>query len=301
MESTLSLPRPVSETGISAGTFTARQRPRGVMAGIGFAPALWVCDQLTAGLFPSMNAFLVARAIAKAGDADGRWCYLLQETMMERSSGFVSRSSIKRGQSQLLQAGIVRKLGPQATREFFAEDLASGRRRADNLPAVLELCIPAREYSPLALAQINQVRSDLGEQPLDETTRPPLTPASTAQRPGPSAGPLVPRPREVEPTPTPRNGTQQSDVPEQVTAAHCEHHEGSQRPTDLSPMNFSTTGAGRSSSSHASPTPCSPTPTPTARCCAGPYTIWPQPGCPPSRSAPCWAGPTGCAGPSPGS
>lgn len=244
MESTLSLPRPVSETGISVGSFIARQRPRGVMDGIGFAPALWVCDQLRTGLFPSHKAYFVALAIAQAVDADGRWCYLLQETMAQRTSNFLSPSSIKRGLSELLQAGIVRKLAPLATRIFFAEDLASGRRRADNLPAVLELCIPAREYSPLALAQINQVRRDLGEESLDENTRPPLTPAGKAQRPGPSAGPVVPRPRAPEPTPPPQNGTHQSDVPEQVTAAHCERHEGSQGPTDLFPNNLSTTGAG---------------------------------------------------------
>ncbi|MBE2999523.1 hypothetical protein IDM40_12520 [Nocardiopsis sp. HNM0947] len=214
------------------------------MSGIGFVPTMWVCDQLSAGLFPSFKAYLVALVIAKAADADGRWCFLRQQSMIERCSGFLSLSSIKRGLSELLEAGIVRALDPQPARDFFAEDLRLGRRRADNLPAVLELCIPAREYSPHALAQINRVRQDLGEEPLDETTRPPLTPARLEPRPSAPAPSVVPRPRDPESTPTPQNGTQQSDVPEPATAAHCEPHEGSQRTTDLSSNNLSSTGAG---------------------------------------------------------
>lgn len=124
-----------------------RKRPQGAMDGIGFIPAIWVCEAFRGNVFPSLAAFAVASIIADAADRDGRWCFLYLDTLVARSCGRLSRSTAKRALKDLVAAGVVRKLPRTALPAFFAEDLAAGWRRADNLPDVLELLIPASAYT----------------------------------------------------------------------------------------------------------------------------------------------------------
>ena len=84
----------------------------------------------------------------------------------------MSVPTIKRAIRDLDKAGLVRKLNRQQTRAFFAEELAEGKRWADRLPCVLELMVPASAYPEPTRAEINEVRAKLGEEPLDDTTRP---------------------------------------------------------------------------------------------------------------------------------
>ncbi|MDT0330305.1 hypothetical protein [Nocardiopsis lambiniae] len=185
-----------------------RKRPRGAMDGIGFIPAIWVCDAFRGNVFPSLAAFAVASIIADAADRDGRWCFLYLDTLVERSCGRLSRSTAKRAIRDLVDAGVVRKLPRSELPAFFAADLDIGRRRADNLPDVLELLIPAdafTRHAPAVLEEINEARARLGEEPLTPDNRPDLQAATTTGR--------VEPPRRSTPTPRDR----------------------SDRPTDLSP------------------------------------------------------------------
>jgi hypothetical protein len=113
------------------------------MDGIGFIPALWVSDALHSGAFPSPRAHIAASIIADAADRDGRWCFLCLDTLVTRSGGLLSLSTAKRAIKDLIDARVIRKLPRPQVHAFFATDLDTGRRRADNLPDVLELLIPA--------------------------------------------------------------------------------------------------------------------------------------------------------------
>lgn len=172
MESTPSTLSSTAETANPLGAYVIRKRPLKSMRGIGFIPLLWVATALQEGLFPSRRSYCVASIIARSGDCDGRYCYLFLKNMVERGGRILSESSIKRGVNELVEAGLVRKLTRQQTRTFFAQDIAEGRKWGDRLPNVLELLIPAEAYPEQVLAEINQVRAELGEEPLDETTRP---------------------------------------------------------------------------------------------------------------------------------
>ncbi|MFL1442442.1 hypothetical protein [Nocardiopsis protaetiae] len=148
------------------------------MDGIGFIPAIWVVDALRSGVFPNLRAHTAASIIADTADRDGRWCFLCLDTLVARSCGTLSLSTAKRAIKDLIDAGVVRKLPRSELAVFFAADLAAGRRRADNLPDVLELLIPASAYTrhdPRVLEEINEVRTRLGEEPLTPDNRPDLT------------------------------------------------------------------------------------------------------------------------------
>ncbi|MFD6095083.1 hypothetical protein ACFVWN_01840 [Nocardiopsis flavescens] len=193
------------------------------MNGIGFLPLLWVNSALEAGLFPTTRAHTVASAIAEAADRDGRWCYLYLDTLTRRCGGTLSRSTAKRALRDLLHHHLVRKLPRTHLRTFFAHDLATGRRRADNLPDVLELLIPASaftQHSPVVLEEINHARAQLGEEPLTPHNRPDL--------------PALRTPRRTRPTRTTEamGTTVHRDPSRGVT---LNPREGSQRPTDPSP------------------------------------------------------------------
>jgi hypothetical protein len=138
----------------------------------GFHPSIWVDDALRAGLMPSLRAYLVARVIAGAVDVDGRWCYLFVDTVIARTGGLASASTVKRGLADLVRAGLVRRLPPQEARGFFAEDIAARRRFGDRLPTVLELMVPASAYPAPVLERINRQRAALGEEPLTVRSRP---------------------------------------------------------------------------------------------------------------------------------
>ncbi|WP_017569120.1 hypothetical protein [Nocardiopsis halotolerans] len=148
------------------------------MKGIGFIPDLWVNKAREAGIFPTLRSFLAASIIARAADLDGRWCYLYQESMVGLAGGLFGLSSVKRGIDDLIGAGILRRLTPEQTRVFFVEGLAIGKRSFDALPLVLELMIPAEDFPDPVREEINAVRAGLGEELLDETTRPRLRKAA---------------------------------------------------------------------------------------------------------------------------
>ncbi|MDE3722844.1 hypothetical protein PWG71_15755 [Nocardiopsis sp. N85] len=142
------------------------------MEGIGFVPAIWVLEALRKGLFPNTRAHTAAAIIADAADLDGRWCFLRLRTLAARSGGTLSESTAKRALKDLVAAGLVRKLSREERHAFFAADLASGRFRADLLPDVLELLIPADAFKGPVLEEINEVRARLGEEPLTPQSRP---------------------------------------------------------------------------------------------------------------------------------
>ncbi|WP_143173235.1 hypothetical protein [Nocardiopsis flavescens] len=191
------------------------------MNGIGFLPLLWVNSALEAGLFPTTRAHTVASAIAEAADRDGRWCYLYLDTLTRRCGGTLSRSTAKRALRDLLHHHLVRKLPRESLRTFFAQDLATGRRRADNLPDVLELLIPASAFThhhPAVLEEINHARARIGEEPLTPHNRPDL--------------PALRTPRRTRPTRTTEAAGVQGGPSRGVT---LNPREGSQRPTHPSP------------------------------------------------------------------
>lgn len=181
MESTAPTPRATTERRDSARFFGPRQRPRGAMRGIGFIPDIWVNEAREAGLFPTSRAFIAATVIARAADLDGRWCFLCLDTLVSRSGHLLSLSVAKRAIADLVAAGLVRKLDPGQTRAFFAEDLRERTRSPDRLPLVLELLIPAEDFPEPVREEINAVRAALGEEPLDETTRPRIRKAATVR------------------------------------------------------------------------------------------------------------------------
>ncbi|PDP89533.1 hypothetical protein CQJ94_00900 [Glycomyces fuscus] len=145
------------------------------MRGIGFIPDIWVNEAREAGFFPTPRSFVAATVIARAADLDGRWCFLCLDTLVGRSGGLLSRSVAKRAIGDLVAAGLVRKLGSHQTRAFFAGEIAQGTRSPDRLPLVLELLIPAGDFPDRVREEINAVRAALGEEPLDETSRPRLS------------------------------------------------------------------------------------------------------------------------------
>ena len=113
--------------------------------------------------------------------------------------GILSLSTVKRSLNDLVDAGLVRKLSPERTREFFSADIASGRRWADRLPMVMELMIPAEAFPAPVVEEINHVRAELGEELLTEESRP---------------------------------------YPPVVTRGHSDPDPGSERPTDLYPTHL---------------------------------------------------------------
>jgi hypothetical protein len=142
------------------------------MDGIGFVLPLWIGRARRSGLFPTLRSHLLFSVLAEAADVDGRWCYLYQSTVAARSGGLLSESTVLRALGDLKAARLVRVLGREETRAFFAADLASGARHADRLPLVIDLLVPAEAYPAQVLAEINHVRARLGEDLLDEATRP---------------------------------------------------------------------------------------------------------------------------------
>ncbi|WP_157982466.1 hypothetical protein [Nocardiopsis sp. FIRDI 009] len=187
MQSTLSCPIPGAETADPTESFARgpRKRDRGVMTGVGFVPVLWVARALREGLLPCCRTVPVALAIADAVDADGRWCFLSRESIVRRCGGTVSRSTVERALDDLAAAGLIRCLTRSQVRDFFAEDIEAGRLSQDRLPVVLELLIPASAFAEPTLSEINEVRTRLGEEPLDATTRP-YPPVGTARHPEPT-------------------------------------------------------------------------------------------------------------------
>lgn len=200
MESTSLDPCATPETTNSDRKFIARKRPQKAMEGVGHILMLWVHRSYGKGLLPSLRSLPMLMTIADAVDADGRWCYLLLETMVERSHGLLSLSSAKRALKDLMRAGLIGKLDRRQTLAFFARDIAAGRS-IHHLPCVWELLIPAEDFPEPVLAEINAFRIELGEEPITPENRPKLT-----------------KPVRVQNDPTPR----------------------SDRPTDLFPEDHST-------------------------------------------------------------
>ncbi|WP_435109881.1 hypothetical protein [Nocardiopsis synnemataformans] len=151
------------------------------MRGIGFIPDIWVNEAREAGLFPTSRSFVAAAIIARAADLDGRWCFLCLDTLVSRSGHLLSLSVAKRAIGDLIAAGLVRKLDPHQTRAFFAEGLKERTRSPDRLPLVLELLIPAEDFPDQVREEINAVRATLGEEPVDEVTRPRIRKAATVR------------------------------------------------------------------------------------------------------------------------
>ncbi|WP_017597737.1 helix-turn-helix domain-containing protein [Nocardiopsis lucentensis] len=174
MQSTVLHPCLEAETPDPVDSFACgpRRREKGALKGVGFIPVLWVARALREGLLPCCRTVPVALAIADAVDADGRWCFLSHETIVRRCGGTVSRSTVERALNDLAAAGLIRRLTRSQVRDFFAEDVTDGVRQADRLPGVLELLIPASAFAEPTLAEINEVRAGLDEDPLDAATRP---------------------------------------------------------------------------------------------------------------------------------
>ncbi|WP_116245790.1 hypothetical protein [Nocardiopsis sp. FIRDI 009] len=142
------------------------------MSEVGFVPLFWLTQAINDGLLPNSRACLVALAIAGAVDPDGRWCFLHRDTIIRRCGGHVSTSTVGRALNDLEEAALIRRLPRHQVRDFFAEDVASRVRSADRLPDVVELMIPASAFPDRALAKINEVRAETGEEPLDANSRP---------------------------------------------------------------------------------------------------------------------------------
>ena len=174
------------------------------MRPVRFAPAIWVNKALAQGLFPTARSFTVASALARAVDADGRWCFKHLSTLADSSGRTLSKRTIQRGIEDLIRVKIVRKLDERQTQTFFWSTIASGWRSAEHMPCVLELCIPARDFPDGQLEQINRVRRELGEEPLEETTRPRLYPAPKKERCAPAKKAPAPCTNCTNQTPTPR-------------------------------------------------------------------------------------------------
>lgn len=173
MESTLTHPSSTSETPNPAGFSPPRKRPKGAFKGIGFILVIWVQQLHRKGQLPSLRSLAALMTLADIVDADGRWCFYFLDKLVERSTGTLSVSSLKRAIDDLAGAGIVRKLTRSETIDFFAEDIKKGRSPYQ-LPCVLELLVPAEDYPALVLEEINACRAKVGEEPLTEHNRPPL-------------------------------------------------------------------------------------------------------------------------------
>ncbi|MBE1458445.1 hypothetical protein H4W79_002659 [Nocardiopsis terrae] len=158
--------------------------------------AIWVQQIFNKGLLTKPRSVLALMAIADVVDADGRWCYFLLENLAKRSGGLLSVSSLKRAIDDLVEAGIVRKLTRSETIEFFAQSINRGRS-AHQLPCVLELLVPAQDYTDLVLEEINACRAQLGEEPLTVHNRPPLKRRRTPAQVDPA--PSSDRPTDCSP------------------------------------------------------------------------------------------------------
>lgn len=243
VNSTLDAPLATPGTSFSADP---TQRPRACMQPVRFAPAIWVNKALEQGLFPTPRSFTVASAIARAVDADGRWCFKYLTTLADSSGRLLSKRTIQRGVEDLVRAKIVRKLDERQVRVFFWRKLAAGWRTAEHMPCVLELCIPARDFPGPALEQINHVRRELGEEPLDETTRPRLYPAPTKKRCAPAKETPEPGPGQGAGTSAPMGTESNNPTPESEESGQLDQGVWSKCPPDLSPTDSSSTGAGTS-------------------------------------------------------
>lgn len=179
MESTASALSSTSETTNPPGFSPARKRPRGAFEGVGHILALWVLRLYRKGLLPTPRSFMLLSALADIVDIDGRWCFYHLENLAARCNGFLSVSSIKRAIDDLVELGVVRKLNRSQTLDFFADDIARGRS-VYRLPCVLELLVPAESYPEPVLAEINECRAALGEEPITSHSRPPLKPKTPA-------------------------------------------------------------------------------------------------------------------------
>ena len=187
MESTASALAKTPETPNPLGFSPARKRPRGAFEGVGHILALWVLRLYRKGLLPTPRSFLLLSALADIVDVDGRWCFYHLENLAARCNGFLSVSSIKRAIDDLVEIGLVRKLDRSQTLDFFAADIARGRS-VYRLPCVLELLVPAESYPEPVLAEINECRAALGEEPITPHSRPPLKPRTPVHgEPGPGS------------------------------------------------------------------------------------------------------------------
>ncbi|CAL9339812.1 hypothetical protein SUDANB121_00255 [Nocardiopsis dassonvillei] len=220
-----------------------RKRPEGSLRLRGFSPLVWVTEVIDKGLLPSLRSCLAAVLIARATDRDGRWCFMRQATLVERSGGTLSLTTARRAIADLVRAGVVRKLPREQVREFFAQDLAAGRRRADALPDVLELLIPAAAFPADFLERVNEARALLGEEPLTPDNRPdlPATGRSGAPRPVEVTGrgvsdrptdpsPNDPRPNDPSPDPVRGRVTTGAVVPRPRTAPDAAEPPGAAPP-----------------------------------------------------------------------
>lgn len=178
VESTLKHPSSTAETPNPVGFSPSRKRPKGAFKGIGFILAIWVQQIFGKGLLPNRRSLSALMAIANVVDVDGRWCYFFLENLAQRSGGTLSLSSLKRAIDDLAGAGIVRKLTRSESIDFFAKDIERGRSPYQ-LPCVLELLVPAKDYPELVLEDINACRAKLGEEPLNSHNRPSLKRRST--------------------------------------------------------------------------------------------------------------------------
>lgn len=211
-----------------------------------FTPAIWVNKALAQGLFPTSRSFAVASAIARAVDADGRWCFKHLITLASSSGRVLSKRTVQRGIEDLIRAKIVRKLDDRQTQTFFWHKLTTGWHTEEHMPCVLELCIPARDIPGPALERINQVRRELGEEPLDETTRPRLYPAPEKKRRAPAKKTPDPGPGQDTGTPTPPTTESNIPTPESKRGGQLDQTPWSSWPPDLFPTDFFSTGAGTS-------------------------------------------------------
>ncbi|WP_370012398.1 hypothetical protein UIS43_03085 [Nocardiopsis sp. LDBS0036] len=210
------------------------------MHGIGFIPDIWVNEAREAGLFPTSRAFIAATVIARAADLDGRWCFLCLDTLVSRSGHLLSLSVAKRAIADLVAVGLVRKLDPGQTRAFFAGDIKERTRSHDRLPIVLELLIPAEDFPEPVREEINAVRAALGEEPLDETTRPRIRKAATVRI---DLGDGSNRPTHLYPI-----HLSSDERPDAAPAGRCRANSRAHRPR---PDHPSRTGRGRGRTSRS--------------------------------------------------
>lgn len=246
MNLTLDVPAATPGTGFSAGP---TQRPRKCMSGIGFVKAIWLDEARAQGLFPTPRSYLVASAIAKICDADGRWCFMHLQTLARASGTGMSKRTVQRALEELIEAKIVRKLDAQQNRVFFWRRLSSQWHWAAHMPCVLELCIPARDFPQAQLEQINQVRRELGEELLDETTRPRLYPAPRKERrprPKQAPAPGSNRADQDTATPTPDIAESSYSTTESSEGGHCDITPWTKCPPDPSSNDLSSPGADTS-------------------------------------------------------
>ena len=173
MHFTASAPFNASESPNPFGFPPAAKRPVGVFTGIGFILPLWVQRMFREHRLPTSRSLTLIMALSDIVDVDGRWCFYHLDNLAERCGRLLSVSSLKRAIEDLVRVGLVRKLDRPQTLDFFAADIARGRS-THRLPCVLELLVPADAYPGPVLAEINECRAALGEEPITPHSRPPL-------------------------------------------------------------------------------------------------------------------------------